>query len=504
MSDNVRIMVGNQSQTTGRNDPCPCGSGKKYKRCCLSNEIPLPTSFESPWSRQREASDRLTPALLKLAARELGEDLLLAWSEFNQVPFPEPISKFENEECIFNPYLIFDWDSDASLRRRSGKPRAGLVVAMYLEKNGPRLTELEIQILIQAISQPVSFYEVVHCNPGRSAVFKDVLIGGETEVEEHSATKWMRPGDLAYGQIWKLPEVATIGRLGPRLIRPEQKQWILELRARLRQKIAKKNRDLNAEDLLRYREEIRTVYLDIRDSALRPKMLTNTDGEPFVLHKLTFRIGSAQLAFDALASLSWSNDKEDLLEDAERDADGLLVSIEFDWLGKGNKLHKDWDNTILGHLNISGRTLVVDVNSENRAKRIREEIEKRLGLHATHLSTTTETIEMDPARLSKHGQAATPKTGAGIPELTPEMQKQFAGYMQQQVEAWIHQNVPALGGRTPLEAVGDPDGKEMVEALLLGWERHFEGPAGPGSFKPDIDAVRRLLNLPVAIGTVIH
>jgi len=22
----------------GRNDPCPCGSGKKYKQCCLRNE----------------------------------------------------------------------------------------------------------------------------------------------------------------------------------------------------------------------------------------------------------------------------------------------------------------------------------------------------------------------------------------------------------------------------------------------------------------------------------
>ena len=21
-------------QTAGRNDPCPCGSGKKYKKCC--------------------------------------------------------------------------------------------------------------------------------------------------------------------------------------------------------------------------------------------------------------------------------------------------------------------------------------------------------------------------------------------------------------------------------------------------------------------------------------
>jgi len=23
---------------TGRNDPCPCGSGKKYKQCCLARD----------------------------------------------------------------------------------------------------------------------------------------------------------------------------------------------------------------------------------------------------------------------------------------------------------------------------------------------------------------------------------------------------------------------------------------------------------------------------------
>jgi uncharacterized protein YecA (UPF0149 family) len=23
----------------GRNDPCPCGSGKKYKRCCLGKQL---------------------------------------------------------------------------------------------------------------------------------------------------------------------------------------------------------------------------------------------------------------------------------------------------------------------------------------------------------------------------------------------------------------------------------------------------------------------------------
>jgi len=25
------------SKRVGRNDPCPCGSGKKYKRCCLQS-----------------------------------------------------------------------------------------------------------------------------------------------------------------------------------------------------------------------------------------------------------------------------------------------------------------------------------------------------------------------------------------------------------------------------------------------------------------------------------
>lgn len=28
------------SEKVGRNDPCPCGSGKKYKQCCLKDKLP--------------------------------------------------------------------------------------------------------------------------------------------------------------------------------------------------------------------------------------------------------------------------------------------------------------------------------------------------------------------------------------------------------------------------------------------------------------------------------
>jgi uncharacterized protein len=31
-----QASIRSQSQRVGRNDPCPCGSGRKYKRCCLN------------------------------------------------------------------------------------------------------------------------------------------------------------------------------------------------------------------------------------------------------------------------------------------------------------------------------------------------------------------------------------------------------------------------------------------------------------------------------------
>lgn len=33
---------------TGRNAPCPCGSGKKYKKCCLANSAVVPPSAPAP------------------------------------------------------------------------------------------------------------------------------------------------------------------------------------------------------------------------------------------------------------------------------------------------------------------------------------------------------------------------------------------------------------------------------------------------------------------------
>jgi preprotein translocase subunit SecA len=34
-SDKKPEPIRNRNEKVGRNEPCPCGSGKKYKNCCM-------------------------------------------------------------------------------------------------------------------------------------------------------------------------------------------------------------------------------------------------------------------------------------------------------------------------------------------------------------------------------------------------------------------------------------------------------------------------------------
>lgn len=493
LRDNFGAMPFHSHEKAGRNDPCPCGSGRKYKHCCLRV---APASDDSPWSRQREASDRLTGDMQDFASRKFGSVMGDAWEDFNQTALPPPYEKNQDEVQIFFPYFLFEWDPERPARRRGGQMRAGLVGRSYLEKAGSRLSELEALIFNQATTQPVSFYEVHRCEPGESLVLRDILIGGETTVVERSASQMLRPGDIAYAQIWRLPEVSTLGRLAPIPIPPRNKAEIVGFRAKLRKKIAKQNPELGAADLVRYAEEIRTQYLNIRDALRLPPRLCNTDGDPILFHSMAFRIGSAHAAFEALSSLAWGSSKEELLDNAELDADGTLCSVEIAWTKKGNRKFKAWENTILGRLKISGQSLMAEVNSKDRATRLRQEIEQRLGILAVHQSTVTQTPEdlMKGRELQKTAGGAAPEMRDML--LDPEVREQAETLVQKQVENWVYQKIPALGGRAPIEAVADPDGKEIVEGLLLDWQRQNERPASPGTIRPDINAVRRLLNLP--------
>jgi hypothetical protein len=435
--------------------------------------------------------------MMRFAAGKFGSGIDDAWQDFNMCDLPDVLADRSTEDQVFIPYFLFHWDPFGTPRKRRADGNGGVVTRLYILEKANRLTEMDRMFLQHATTQPVSFHEVLDCKPEVEITLRDIMTGSEIQVVEHSASQVLRQGDIVYAQVWKLTGLAILGCCAPVCIPPGRKADVIALRKKLRKRVARQNRDLTAEDLIQYSDDVRLTYLNIRDSLYAPPRFCNTDGDPLEFHTLTFRIESAEAAFQALAPLAVTRPKEDLLEDADLDHEGKVIAVTFDWLKKGNRKISTWDNTIMGTIRISANSLVAEVNSAQRAARIRAEIEKRLGASATHRSTLAQTHE---DMLEKFPERKGVKTGPDAePDsefmMDPVMRKLAKDSLQKQVEAWVHQKIPVLGNRTPMQAVREPEGREIVESLLLDWERHAESGFSSPDIRPDIQAIRKLLDL---------
>jgi hypothetical protein len=48
----------------------------------------------------------------------------------------------------------------------------------------------------------------------------------------------------------------------------------------------------------------------------------------------------------------------------------------------------------------------------------------------------------------------------------PALRQALAEFIADQERGWLDESIPALGGRTPRDAAGDPIGRERLEQLL--------------------------------------
>jgi SEC-C motif len=481
----------------GRNDPCFCGSGKKFKKCCLLNQ-PAPSDFL--WRQLRTIHDNLAGRLTGHAQSEFGEESLdEAWEEFwlwdDEREAFDPES-YRNQ--LFFPFYLYNWYREEGRKQAPGSPKNRTVAKDYLKVRGPGLSELERRFLTACIEAPFSFHEVLEVDPGEAFLLKDIFLGTETLVSEKSGSRSAQIGDIFFGKVVKVDHVAMLCGSGWIVLPPTTKHFIIELRKTIRAEMTEDGRSVDAEVLHEYDVDLRELFLDLQRSLLSPPVLCNTDGDLMAFHRITYEVPSVQIAFDALKSLSLVMSEKDMLEDAEFDSDGALLKVKIDWHKRGNKKHKQWDNTVLGHLEIEGTKLKVEVNSEKRAKKIKMEIKKRLGDKAIHRGTVVQSPE---AMMRESETAGRPERNAeGEREQeelmkSPEVQEQIRKMMEAHWENWYREKIPALGNRTPLQSAKDSDGRELLEALLREYERK-DGQRENPALQPDFVAMRKRLGLP--------
>jgi hypothetical protein len=152
-------------QTLRRNDRCSCGSGKKYKHCCLNKEG---TQSVSDWS---EVVPRAIKWLMAEHPHAVGEALDNRF--FSSLDENEGKILHAHESWETALINALDWLLAEGTITVEGSERR---VSELLLEGGPLFSAPERQYLERLAATPLRLYEVAEVTPGRSMSLKDVLL----------------------------------------------------------------------------------------------------------------------------------------------------------------------------------------------------------------------------------------------------------------------------------------------------------------------------------------
>jgi hypothetical protein len=393
-----------------------------------------------------------------------------AWDEFNcwSEEQSEPWNE-SSQEALFLPWMLHQWAPDpedtevANTALHDVSPTRA-----FLDRHGTHLDPIIQRYLESCLASPLAFQEIVAVEPGRGFRARELVFGHETEVLEQSASKTLHKGDILFAALVSIDGIVLMEACPAFPFPPQCKLQLLRLRELI---MAGKE---TAETAMREWDfELREAFHALADSIknpVRPQM-QNTDGEPLSLQRLIFDIDSAQVAFDALKHLALGDKEAELLANAQRAADGTLKQIEIPWLKAGNKLHKGWSNTLLGNIEIVGQRLSINVNSDQRAAKFRQVIDEALGKRARYRVTELQSLENALSQSRHSGSRMAPSAEQERLNSNPQVQAMLREHMRLHYEGWVNEKLPALDGKTPLQAARSADGRERLEALIAQIER---------------------------------
>ena len=443
--------------SVSRNEPCPCGSGRKYKKCCLARD-----EAERHGRSERVAGHELDEQWV----RELSA-FALARFGFEARRFTRDFQNAEEALQLAIPWSVYTFGVQ-------GRP----VVAWYLEEQGRRLARADRAWLEAQQAAWLSVWEVRETEPGASLVLEDLLSGEVRRVHEERGSRTLVVRDAILARLVDHGDTSLLCGAHPRPLPPRLAADVVErARGRLRRRRAVPPERLRDEGfgraLIWYWED---AVEELDEHRQAPSELANTDGEPLLL--TTDHFDLAQGALPAVGSLLAE------LDGVEPPRPGENPPF-YVFLRPGNRLHASWDNTVIGRVRLSATSLAIETNSRERADALRARVEAACGERVRYRAREhTDPLSKRAPRRAGDAKPAPPP---------PEVQQVMLEFKRRHYADWIDQPVPALGGQTPREAVRTAHGRDAVDVLLKEIENH-EQRAGDGA-PFDVSETRRALGL---------
>lgn len=377
----------------GRNDPCPCGSGKKYKKCCGINKsqggfVHTPESLLPPAERTGTLWDDYIEVIPFVA---IYGNKIMGFDEDGR-EFERAVSDFEKRfrpgekdgitDSFFISWMHFDLRFGKSLETVAERLLSDPMISDLMEPGPTYIRQLNESYL--------TFYEIIAYTSRLDATTVEELGAGQRFTVLHVWELFEiepRPGEIWFARRVGSPD-RSIFYTTPYIYEPET-------RAQFKRAVLTQEKDFSLgpraslfpadrhfaesqkETVPFWAEYIsRGRFIDL--SQIPHHALVTTDGEEFVFTEIHFRIRDAAALRKRLSVLrSYQYDDKD---------------DSWNWLKAKSRKYPDASRTVFGHFRIEDDRLVAETNSRERAVRLRSKLKG----HLRSLIVYEKTLYRDP------------------------------------------------------------------------------------------------------------
>lgn len=435
----------------GRNDPCPCGSGKKYKQCCGKPEAQSTSSVDSHDGAVERVLAWLGQHHRKAFAAALdGEiDNAICASFADDEEARDAMASagdalWKQVQLNLTEWLLAEGDIEVK-----GEPQR--VAELLLGQRGPLLSTGQRAWLEQLARRPLRLYDVTDVVPGTSITLCDALATEQAPqvVTERTASHSLRVGMQVGARVM---EVAA----GHQLSGAAYPFSVWAGRT-----VQNRMRALLGESIPHEEDLAMALGLEIVDGWLAqylhpaplPQIIHTHTGEPLVFIADHYEVrdwdalaaalaaqpdvhGSREAGWDR--SLGCDDGLTRSLAMIEPQLDGRRVAVRYKTVGLAEQ-GRAWFDTLAG----------------DTVKFLLQEVSDPKGL---------------PSQTG--AQQTLAAQGPGQPEgLSPEaLADAIEGVIHRTYARWADEPIPVLGDQTPRHAIGSAAGLERVKGLLRSYE----------------------------------
>ena len=189
-----------------RNEPCPCGSGKKYKACCLAADEAARRGEAELAPDNGTFQTRMFEKLMEFGERSYqrvfkeGRDIFLRLDDFNE----EDLKEEDLEIAPLDEDEEFEWMTrmmNGILFDLPAGPDGEVIAEAYLRRMSARLADDERAWLREMVNAPLTPLELVEVQPGVGFRARDLWTGDERFISESIGSRELAVGDLLAARV---------------------------------------------------------------------------------------------------------------------------------------------------------------------------------------------------------------------------------------------------------------------------------------------------------------